>query len=193
MFLPLGVFEYSPVIPCAGSSVRYLPPLLTIVPFLYALFPNDLPSTIVLSSNTKNRVKKNAILVHTGDAKALRKIRVEERDVLICITILTMNSLYYRWPFSWYLFNIRCTFSFSAFPSLVLQSFGELASTIYRALSSISPPPLNCSLLYFLRSSVFLMLVKWTDGTNHFSGRLNTSCKSVLSWWRNMGSFCKRP
>jgi hypothetical protein len=37
------------------------------------------------------------------------------------------------------------------------------------------------------------MLVKWTDGTNHFSGRLNTSCKSVLSWWRNMGSFCKRP
>ena len=91
IFLPYGLYEYSPVIPCL-PMVRYLPALLTTVRFIYVLNVCDFASTVLLSSYTRNRVRSRTILMfHSGGV--YRNVRVEDKEFFICETILMMNSI----------------------------------------------------------------------------------------------------
>ena len=77
IFLPYGLYEYSPVIPCL-PMVRYLPALLTTVRFIYVLNVCDFASIVLLSSYTKNRVRSRTILMfHSGGV--YRNVRVEDK------------------------------------------------------------------------------------------------------------------
>ena len=91
IFLPYGLYEYSPVIPCL-PMVRYLPALLTTVRFIYVLNVCDFASIVLLSSYTRNRVRSRTILMfHSGGV--YRNVRVEDKEFFICETILMMNSI----------------------------------------------------------------------------------------------------